>query len=246
MLMSLVTSLGHSIPGFCQPVSALSHLLAAGMAGLAALPLIRLGRGSATRRIALMIYASCVVALLAISGTYHSLDVGGQARAVMQYADYFAIWFLIAGTFTGVHGIVYQRFWRRSLLTFIWAFAVTGIVLQALWFRFFEGVPGLVLYLGCGWIGLASIIKLGRRIGFRAVRPLISGGLFFTAGAMLEAAHQPVVIPNWVGPHEIFHLAVIIGVAIHWRFIRKLLLVHAPAAPAVSVVNVPSSAPLPP
>ncbi|MEO5768742.1 MAG: hemolysin III family protein [Polyangia bacterium] len=226
----------YSIPGFCQPVSSLSHLVAAAVACFAAIPLLRLGRGCPMRIVALGVYASCVVALLAISGTYHSLDHGGPARAFMQHVDYFAIWLLIAGTFTAVHGIMCSGFWRRGMLTFIWLYAAAGIGLQVCWFQFFSGVPGLVLYLGLGWVGLISIIRLGRQIGFRAVRPLWFAGILFSAGAVLEAIKQPVLIRNWVGPHEIFHLAVIAGVVIHWRFIRRLLLVHAPPLVAAPVV----------
>ncbi len=185
---------------------------------------------------ALAIYASCVVAMMAISGTYHLLNVGGTARAVVQHVDYFAIWFLIGGTFTAIHGVMCRGLWRRGLLTLIWTLAATGIVLQALWFRTFSGVPGLALYLGCGWVGLASIVKLSRLIGFRAVRPMLYGGLFFTVGAVLEALNRPVLIPNWIGPHEIFHFAVIVGVAIHWHFIRRLLLFHR----AVASVDAPT------
>ena len=217
-----------AVLGLCQPVSALSHLFAAAVATLAALPLIRLGGGIRLHRLSLTIYAVCVVVLLAISGTYHSLDHGGAARTVMRRVDHFAIWLLIGGTFTAIHGVMCRGFWRRWVLSFVWLYAASGITLQAVWFRFFSGVPGLVMYLGMGWIGLGSIVKLGLQIGFRAVRPLWIAGLFFTAGAILEAVGQPVVVRQWVGPHEIFHLAIIIGLAIHWNFIRGLLLVHLP------------------
>lgn len=226
----------YAIPGFCQPVSSLSHLFAAAVACAAALPLIRLGRGSPGRMVALGVYVSCVITLLAISGIYHSLEKGGSARAFMQYADYMAIWLLIAGTFTAVHGVMCSGFWRRGVLTFIWTYAAIGMLLQILWFDFFSGTPNLILYLGLGWAGLGSIIKLGRQIGFRAVRPLWLAGIAFSVGAVLEAFHQPTLIHNWVGPHEIFHAAVVLGMLIHWRFIRRLVLVHAPAlanAPAM-------------
>lgn len=231
----------YTIPGFCQPVSSLTHLVAAAGACVAAVPLIRSGRGSLARMIALGVYALCVVALLAISGIYHSLDRGGSARAFMQHVDYFAIWLLIAGTFTAVHGVMCSGFWRRGVLTFIWVYAAAGTVLQIVWFKFFSGVPGLLLYLVLGWAGLGSIIKVGRQIGFRAVRPLWYAGILFSTGAILEALHQPVLIRNWVGPHEIFHLTVVAGVVIHWRFIRNLVLVHAPAigvrSPTVTAVS---------
>ena len=73
----------------------------------------------------------------------------------------------------------------------------------------------------------------------RAVRPLWLAGLFFSIGAVLEAIRQPVVIRNWVGPHEIFHLAVIAGVMMHWQFIRTLLLKHSPSGVAVASAGLP-------
>ena len=233
---SVVVVPAGSISGFCQPVSSLMHLLAAVAAVVAAVPLIRLG-GSRERVTAVAIYTVCVVAVFAISGTYHSLDRDGLARAVMQQFDYFAIWLLIAGTFTAVHGIMCRGFWRRGVLTFVWLYAAAGIVLQILWFKIFSGIPGLLLYLGLGWVGLGTVFKLSSQIGFRAVRPVLYAGVFFSAGAVLEAIHYPVLVQNWIGPHEIFHLAVVAGAAIHWLFIRTLLLNHVPdfePAPAPS------------
>lgn len=195
---------------------------------MAAVPLIRLGKGQSHRTLAVAIYAFCVVATLAISGTYHSLDPGGDARAVMKRADYFAIWLLIAGTFTAVHGIMCKGFWRRGVLTGIWTYAAIGIFLQIMWFRVFSGLPGRLLYLGLGWFGIASIVKLGRQIGFRTVVPIFYAGVFYSVGAILEATDHPTLLRDWIGPHEIFHFAVVVGVAIHWWFIRNLLTKHAP------------------
>lgn len=167
-------------------------------------------------------YVSSVVAALAISGMYHSFDYGDAARAFMQRIDHYAIWALIAGTFTAVHGTMYKGFWRTGILAITWGYAAIGITLQVLWFDTFKGDLGLVLYLGLGWMGIASMVKLGRQLGFGAVRPFLYSGFFFSAGAILEAFHWPTLIDNWVGSHEIFHFAVIVGCSLNWLFIRRL------------------------
>jgi channel protein (hemolysin III family) len=223
-----VVQVAGAIPGFCQPVSSLSHLTAAGVALVAAIPLVRLGRRSPRHALVLSVYAFCVVATLAISGIYHALSPHGSARLLMQRLDYLAIWLVIAGTFTAVHGVMFSGFWRVGVLAIIWGYALIASLLQVCWFATFSGVVGLVLYLGLGWIGLATVIKLGREIGARTVRPFWFAGLAFSAGAVLEASGHPVLVVNWIGPHEIFHLAVIAGLALHWLFIRKLVVVHAP------------------
>jgi channel protein (hemolysin III family) len=234
----------HAIPGLCQPVSSLSHLAGAAVGLMGALPLLRLARGDRDRLLAVAVYVFCVVATLGISGVYHSLERGCAARAVMQRMDYLAIWLLIAGTFTAVHGVMFKGNWRSGALTFIWSYAAVALLLQVLWFRVFSGVTGLVLYLGLGWVGAFSVIKLGRQLGYRVVRPLWFAGIAYSTGAILEATGHPTVIAHWVGPHEIFHLAVIVGVALHWTFIRRLLLSHAPTlAPATAPV-LPSPAPI--
>jgi channel protein (hemolysin III family) len=216
-------------------VSSFSHLAAAVVALVAGVSLLRLARGDRRRVLAAAVYTLCVIATLGISGAYHSLDRGFSARAVMQRIDYFAIWLLIAGTFTAVHGIMYRGAWRSGVLIFIWSYAAIGILLQAIWFGVFSGVAGLVLYLGLGWGGVLSIFKLGRQLGSRAVLPLWYGGIAYSGGAILEATGHPMLIHRWVGPHEIFHVAVIAGVALHWSFIRRLLTVHAPAIPLATV-----------
>ena len=231
--MGLIVSHVDAIPGFCQPVSSLTHLVGAAVTVVAAVPLLRLGRKSPGRLLAIAVYVSCVFTVLLVSGTYHSLERGGRARAIMQQLDHYAIWLLIAGTFTAVHGVMCRGFWRRGLLTMVWAYAAVGILLQIVWFRTFSGVPGLVLYLGLGWVGIASVIKLGRQIGYREVRSIWYAGIAYTVGAILEAVRQPELLPRWVGPHEVFHLAVLVGVLIHWLFIRRLLLRYPPPADLV-------------
>ena len=218
-----------------QPVSSFSHLLAAGAALAAALPLVRLGRGCSIRTVSVAIYAGCVVMAMFVSGVYHALLPGDAVRAFMQRLDYTAIWLLIAGTFTAVHGVMCRGFWREGVLAIVWGYALVGIVLQTLWFQRFSGDLGLALYLGLGWFGVLSIFKLGRQIGFRRVLPVLWAGLAFSGGAVLEAAGWPVVVANWIEPHEVFHFAVVIGISLMWLFIRGLLIHHVPRAPALSV-----------
>jgi channel protein (hemolysin III family) len=228
---TLVASLG------CQPISAYSHLIAAGVAFAAAVPLVRLGRGNRTRVIALSIYATCVVAALFISGAYHSCDRGEPTRQFMQRLDHYAIWALIAGTFTALHATMWRGFWRGGVLAIIWTYAAVGITLQVMWFRIFSSTAGLYLYLGMGWIGAFSIVKLARQLGFAKVLPFIYSGVAFSSGAILESRGWPVLIIGWFASHEILHLLVVLGCALNWLFIRNLLINHAPFEPAFETVE---------
>ena len=43
----------------------------------------------------------------------------------------------------------------------------------------------------------------------------------YTVGAGIEGIGWPTLIPGAVGPHEVFHVAVLIGAAAHWRFVLQ-------------------------
>ena len=49
------------------------------------------------------------------------------------------------------------------------------------------------------------------------------GGLAYTIGAIFEYLRQPVLIEGVVGPHELFHVAVVLGIGFHWWFIYHSL-----------------------
>ena len=76
-----------------------------------------------------------------------------------------------------------------------------------------------MVYLGLGWVGVISGVALWRRHGFSFMSPLLVGGLAYTIGAIFEYLRRPVLIEGVVGPHELFHVAVVLGIAFHWRFI---------------------------
>jgi channel protein (hemolysin III family) len=232
-----------ALPGFCQPISSLLHLLAACAALVAAASLVKLARGSPIHRWSLVVYACCVVANLGISGVYHALPLHRTPRAVLQRFDHFAIWLLIAGSFTALHGVACRGFWRGGVLAIAWAYAACGVILQACCFRVFASRPGLLLYLGFGWLGVVSIVKIGRDFGYRTVRPIWWAGIAVTGGALLENfARGLVFVPGWVRSHEVFHLAVVVGVGLHWGCVRQLVRIQQRPAVATEMAPAPAAA----
>ena len=55
------------------------------------------------------------------------------------------------------------------------------------------------------------------------IQPLVLSGLAYSLGGITEYFHWPVLIPGVLGPHEIFHVAVIAGIGFHWHFIGQCL-----------------------
>ena len=228
-----------SIPGFSDPVSSLTHLAAAVVFAILSFFLIARGRGDTRRVISLAIFAFSCVLLLSLSGVYHLLTPETAARGVLLRLDHAAIFVLIAGSFTPVHAILLRERWQRQLLGWIWGAAIAGLTLKTVYFDTMPLWLGLLMYLGLGWLGLISTIAIARRFGVRFVLPLVWGALAYTLGAVAEFVGWPVIVAGVVGPHEIFHLAVVAGISFHWAFIRGIASGELAAAldPQVAVLN---------
>lgn len=211
--------------GFCgmgDPVSSLMHLV--GSLVFAALSgfLLRRGGKRVGHVVPLAVFAVSCIILLGLSGSYHLLEPATSARRLLQRLDHAAIFLLIAGTFTPVHCILFRGVLRWGVLAVIWSSAVAGMVLKTVFFENVAEGLSLSLYLAMGWSGLLSGAILWRRFGWAFVRPLTCGALAYTGGALLEFFRQPVLIPGVIGSHEVFHGAVVAGIAYHWRFIHQL------------------------
>ena len=217
----MFASVPFSIPGFTDPVSSLSHLLGAGLFAVLGIWLLREGRGDRRRLIFLGVYVFACVFLLSMSGVFHLLARDSGGREVLARLDHGAIFVLIAGTFTPVHGILYLRWARWLPLLVIWGAAITGITLKTIFFRGVSDWLGLTFYLGLGWIEGISGFVLWYRYGWTFVRPLIWGALAYSFGAVLEARGWPTLIPGVVGPHELWHFAVLAGAFWHWQFVSQ-------------------------
>jgi channel protein (hemolysin III family) len=206
------------IPGFADPFSSISHLLGAAVFAYLAPALVRRGRGDFWRAASLGVFASCAVFLLAASGIYHLLPYGTADRAVLGQIDRAAIFLLIAASFTPGHVILFRGPWRWAPLLVVWLAAAAGLTVKPV---FFGGTPdwvGSVLYLAMGWLGAVGCAALWRTHGWGFVWPMALGGVAYTVGAVIDVAYYPVALAGVVGPHELFHLFVLLGVGLHWRF----------------------------
>src|SRR4051812_15392231 len=218
-----------SIPGFSEPFSSLSHLGGAVIFAWLGVSLVRDGRGSAGRMASLAVFAFSCVLLLSLSGVYHLLAPGGTPRDVLHRLGPAAIFLLIAGSFTPVHAILFRGVGRWGMLAIVWTMAITALTLKTVYFDSMPEWLGLALYLGLGWFGLVSGIALARRFGFRFIQPVIWGALAYTCGALVDFLDWPDPFPQVLGSHELFHLAVLAGIAFHWKFIFGLASGEIPA-----------------
>lgn len=203
-----------------EALSAATHLLGALVAACAGVGLIRRGHDR-EQVVALTIYVVGAVSMFTLSGVYHLAGAGHPSRGFLQRLDHAAIWLQIAGTFTPIHVLFFRGARRWGPLGVVWASALLGILLKLLFFGVVPEGPGLALYLGLGWFGIISVGLLVRERGLALAAPVFFGGLWYSAGALLELNRWPTLVEGVFGPHELFHLAVIAGAAHHWSFIHR-------------------------
>lgn len=209
----------YHLPALHEPCSALSHLLGAVLFAYLGALLLRRARRHAGRQVFLGVYAVACVALFSLSGTYHMVERGSAAHRVLGRLDHAAIFVLIAGTFTPAHGLLFRGPLRWGPLALVWCAAGIGIALRAVYYDELTDGLGLTCYLVLGWLGAVSAYLLARRHGPAFVRPLLAGGLAYTAGGVAEFLRWGVLVPGVVHAHEVCHMAVLAGALCHWRFV---------------------------
>jgi channel protein (hemolysin III family) len=212
----------YRLPSFYEPFSALSHLLGALIFLILGALLLRRGRGDASRMFLLGIYVFSGVLLLSLSGTYHMMAEGSVARALLERLDHGAIFGLIAGTFTAAHGLLFRGWLRWLPIVMMWVLAIAGIAAKSIFFSDLPRPLGLAAYLAMGWVGMVSAVFVARRHGFAFILPLLFGGLAYSVGALANYFAWWIVVPGVIHPHELFHVAVLIGVFCHYLFVWRI------------------------
>jgi channel protein (hemolysin III family) len=220
----------YSLPGINEPFSALSHLLGAFVFLFLGAMLLYRGRRNPSGLPYLAIYAASVVLLLSMSGIYHVLERGSVGHAVFGRLDHSAIFILIAGSFTPIHGILFHGWQRWGPLIVIWTLAILGVAFKTIFYD--EVAHGVIvaLFLGMGWLGAFGGVVLARRYSFHFVLPMLLGGIAYSIGAVLDVIPWVIAIQGVVHQHELCHVAVLVGAFAHWLFMWQI----APGETAVA------------
>jgi hemolysin III len=163
------------------------------------------------------VFAASLFLLYGTSATYHRVHWRPTARRVVKRLDHAMIFVLIAGTYTPLCLHV-SLAWGIPMLSIVWAIAGAGIVLKLLWP---DGPRWLsvALYVALGWLALAAVSELVTWFSPVELAMLGIGGALYTVGGVVYAARRPDPWPRVFGYHEIFHLFVVAGSAIHYSLV---------------------------
>lgn len=190
--------------------NSISHVVGAAiaLAGLVVLVVLAARQGDPWKIVSLSVYGTSLFGLYAVSALYHS--VRGRAKPVLRKLDHYAIYLLIAGTYTPFALITLRGGVGWAIFGVIWALAVTGIVLDSLPRTRRRTLP-IVIYLLMGWLVLVALRPLLASLPAAGFAWLLAGGLFYTVGLVFFAFDKRVR-----HFHGIWHLFVLAGSICHY------------------------------
>ncbi|MBR6615513.1 MAG: hemolysin III family protein [Lachnospiraceae bacterium] len=202
-----------------DPGSALTHFIAMILAIVAAIPLIAKAAYASGRfaAIAVAVFIVSMILLYAASTIYHTLDISEHVNRILKKIDHMMIFVLIAGTYTPVCLIVLGNPVGYRLLALVWAIAVAGIVISALWINCPKWFSSMI-YIAMGWVCLTAIKTIVASLTPGAFYWLLAGGIIYTIGGIIYALKLPLFNARFkhFGSHEIFHLFVMGGSFCHY------------------------------
>jgi len=192
-------------------------------AGVTVVALAQSPRG----RIAAFVYATGLVALFGVSGSYHRLNWSATRRLWMQKLDHGTIFLMIAGSYTPVCLLVLRGWVAWTMLAIAWTGAAIGFALAftgGRWSRVMRGA----LYICLGWAAVVAVPQMWHHMSVTELVLIAVGGLLFTVGSIFLFTNWPDPFPRVFGYHEVWHLLVVAAVVCH--FVAIASVVHAPAS----------------
>lgn len=193
--------------------------MAAPVAAIAGALLVVFANG-VSGRVAASVFAAAMVAVYAVSGTYHRLVCAPQTQQTLRQLDHAMIFVLIAGTYTPVCLLALPPSWGIPLLVFAWAGAACGVILSLRWkARRFSNS----LYLILGW-GAVTAVPVGLSGGVNMSLILLAvGGIAYTIGAVLFFTNRPRLAPSTFGYHEVWHAFTLAAGIAHFAAVGLLV-----------------------
>ena len=168
---------------------------------------------SATRLVALIVYAVGLVGMLSASALYN-LNFSKARRDVFRRLDHAMIFVMIAGSYTPFAISALPGGPGIGFCIIIWIVAAAGVVLRLIHGTIFDRIH-IWLYLGMSWFGLVIIPPLATAVAANVLILLASGGVVYSLGILLHVRTRLFHNAAW-------HAAVVIAAGLHFAAIAQL------------------------
>jgi hemolysin III len=195
-----------------------SHLAGVVAALIGTVVLARLASYSVPALITALIYGLSVTFLFLASAFYHAFKREENEISFWRKMDHFAIFCMIAGTYTPVCTLYLDGAWRWSMIGIQWGLVGFGLVLQFT----FPRAPRILytaIYIVMGWTALFPLRQILAAMTVTQIILMFAGGAAFTLGALFYAIRKPRLLPGIFSFHELFHIMVLIGGVLHYAMI---------------------------
>jgi hemolysin III len=173
-------------------------------------------------RVAALVYAVSLTAVLGSSAAYHRGSWTPPALRRMKRLDHSMIFVLIAGSYTPVALLVLHGPWTVVILSVVWAGAAAGVTLKLIRIDGFHAITG-VLYMTLGWLALVVFPQMIHGMPRSGLVLAVLGGLLYTAGAIVFATKRPDPAPSVFGFHEVWHAFMTAAAVCHFAMIVILV-----------------------
>jgi len=164
--------------------------------------------GSAWHIVSFSIYGASLIVLYSASTFYH-YSKSPKLRHRLNIFDHAAIYVLIAGTYTPFTLVVLKGWVGWTIFGVSWGLALTGIILKLFFTGKYDKIS-TIAYVLMGWLIIFAIKPLVNNLPFEGLMWLLSGGIFYTVGALLYS------IKKMNYNHAIFHIFVLLGSFSHF------------------------------
>ncbi|MFD3804907.1 hemolysin III family protein [Streptomyces sp. NPDC058611] len=171
--------------------------------------------GTPQAALACSVYSVTAWLLFGTSAVYHLGTWGPLGEAVLRRLDHANIFLIIAGTCTPLAVLLLSPDQRSVLLWIVWTGALAGIAFRVLW----VGAPRWLYtpcYLALGWAPVRYLPDFLHSGGAAVLALIVTGGLLYSAGAVVYALQRPNPSPRWFGFHEVFHALTVAAFAAHY------------------------------
>lgn len=158
--------------------------------------------------ISFTIYGSTLILMYLSSTLYHSFS-NPRIKDLFARFDHVSIFLLIAGTYTPILLTNIQGVWGWFLFWLLWAIALTGAVIRAIYLHRFRKIM-VAVYLIMGWFFILAGKQIYSSLPSISVILLILGGVVYSLGVIFYMWR------NLPYGHGIWHLFVLAASVLHF------------------------------
>ena len=164
--------------------------------------------GSVWHIVSFSIFGASLIVLYSASTFYHYVQ-NPKLRHRLNIFDHAAIYVLIAGTYTPFSLVVLKGWVGWTIFGVSWGLAIVGITLKLFYTGKYDRIS-TITYVLMGWVIVFAIKPLVANFPLEGLLWILSGGLFYTIGALLYS------LKNLKYNHAIFHIFVLLGSFCHF------------------------------